>query len=154
MSGDGFALFMPAVNDGSAQSQGLELALAWQAADNLKLDLAYSFLDSNMERERQVGKEPKHQTSLRGFVNLRDDLDLHLWFRYVSSATTGYYVVRSIDEYATVDLRLAWRLTPEIELSLVGQNLLDEGRVEFEQNFWTRATEISRSVYGKLAYTF
>ncbi|MDD3815534.1 MAG: TonB-dependent receptor [Desulfocapsaceae bacterium] len=147
-----------ATNSSSAASKGLELALAWQTSDWLKLDFAYSYLDSNMELDRQVGEEPSHQASLRGFINLRDDLDLNIWLRYVGSASAVYLLSQNgwyaIDEYATCDLRLAWRPVAKIELSLVGQNLLDGGHVEFVQETFTLPTEVGRAVYGKLTYKF
>jgi iron complex outermembrane receptor protein len=157
-TGTGIVQTKLATNSGSAASKGLELALAWQATDWLKLDLAYSYLDSNMELDRQVGEEPQHQASLRGFVNLRDDLDLNIWLRYVGSASAVYLLSQNglytIDEYATCDLRLAWRPVAKIELSLVGQNLLDGGHVEFVQETFTLPTEVGRAVYGKLTYKF
>ena len=141
-----------------ADSYGVELALAWQATDWLKLDLAYSYLDSNMNAGGQVGDEPHHQASLRGFVNLRDDLDLNIWLRYVDNVTAFYFKSANnwyeIDKYVTLDLRLAWRPVAKIELALVGQNLLDSGHIEFVQENFTRPTEVARSVYGKLTYKF
>lgn len=147
-----------ATNTVAAESYGMELALAWQATEQLKLDLAYSYLVSNMDEAGQVGEEPRHQVSLRGFVNLRDDLDLNIWLRYVDKVTAVYFMsvdgMYDIDEYVTLDLRLAWRPVAKIELSLVGQNLLDGGHVEFVQENFTRPTEVARSVYGKLTYKF
>jgi iron complex outermembrane receptor protein len=147
-----------ATNNGSATSKGLELAFAWQATDWLKLNLAYSYLDSNMEFDGQVGEEPQHQASLRGLVKLCDDLDLQIWLRYLGNVTAVYVMSQNgwyaIDEYATFDLRLAWRPMAKIELSLVGQNLLDGGHIEFVQETFTRPTEVGRSVYGKLTYKF
>jgi iron complex outermembrane receptor protein len=151
---------MLADNSVSAESYGGELALAWQATDRVKLDLAYSYLDSNMDSGKQVGEEPRHQASLRGFVNLRDDLDLSGWLRYVDQVSAVYVRPDSadwfttIDEYVTLDLRLAWRPVAKIELALVGQNLLDGGHLEFVQDTFTRPTEVARSVYAKLTYKF
>ncbi len=147
-------------NNISAESYGLELAFAWQATDWLKLDLAYSYLDSDMNGGEQVGEEPRHQASLRGFVNLRDDLDLNIWLRYVDNVTAVYVLSESgdgwydIDEYVTLDVRLAWRPAANLELSLVGQNLLDSSHMEFVQENFTRPTEVERGVYGKLTYQF
>ncbi|MFH2123280.1 MAG: TonB-dependent receptor [Pseudomonadota bacterium] len=157
-AGTGIVQTSLATNSGSAASKGLELVLAWQTTDWLKVDLAYSYLDSNMELDRQLGEEPRHQASLRGFVTLRDDLDLNIWLRYVGSASAVYVLSQNglymIDEYATCDLRLAWRPVAGIELSLVGQNLLDGGHVEFVQETFTLPTEVGRAVYAKLTYNF
>lgn len=158
-TGTGIVQNRLAYDTGTANSQGLELAAVWQATDMLKLDLAYSFLDSNMENEwKQLGQEPKHQVSLRGFVNLRDDLDLNIWLRYMDDVTAVYTPLLNefytVDEYVTLDLRLAWRPVPKMELSLVGQNLLDGGHMEFVQESFTRPTEVGRGVYGKFVYKF
>lgn len=142
----------------TAYSCGGELAVAWQATEKVKLDLAYSYLNSDMDDGEQVGDEPRHQTSLRGLVNLRQDLDLNIWIRYVDKVSAVYLGSASgwydIDEYATLDLRLAWRPAARIELSLAGQNLLERDHLEFVQENFTRPTAIGRGVYGKMNYTF
>jgi iron complex outermembrane recepter protein len=147
----------PVDNQISAQTYGFELAAAWQAAKWLKVNFAYSYLDSDMNAGEQVGDEPKHQVSLRGAFSLRNDINLDVWLRYVDSVsavylgTGGFY---DIDDYVTMDVRLAWRPNDTLELSLVGQNLLDSSHVEFVQENFTRPTEIERGFYGKIAYKF
>lgn len=146
-------------NKVSATTYGFELAAAWQAADWLKLDLAYSYLDSDMNAGSQVGEEPHHQASLRGAFMLSDNLDLDIWLRYVDSVTAFYLLPipgewYDVDDYVTMDVRLAWSPSDDLELSLVGQNLLDSSHVEFVQENFTRPTEVERGFYGKLTYTF
>jgi len=142
-------------NNFSARTYGAEVAAAWQAADRLKFDLAYSYLDSNMEDGGQVGKAPRHQASLRTAAGLRDDIDLDIWVRYVDSVNTTYVTeLYTIDEYVTLDLRLAWRPASGVELSLVGQDLLDSSHMEFVQENFTRPTEVERRVYGTVTYRF
>ncbi len=142
----------------SAHSYGGEMAFGWQATERIKLDLGYSYLDSDMDDGEQVGHEPKHQTSLRGTFKLRHDLDLNVWLRYVDNVSAVYLGSASgwhtIDEYTALDLRLAWRPTSTVELALVGQNLLENDHLEFAQENWTRPTEVARGVYGKITYTF
>lgn len=144
-------------NEVSASTYGFEFAAAWQAAERLKLDLAYSYLDSDMNAGEQVGDEPRHQASLRGAFSLTDDLDLDVWLRYVDDVSAvylgsgGWY---DIDEYMAMDIRLAWRPNDNLELSLIGQNLLDSSHVEFVQENFTRPTEVERGFYGKVAYRF
>ena len=53
-----------------------------------------------------------------------------------------------------MDIRLAWRPVNNLELSLVGQNLLAKHHLEYIQEAFTTATEIDRGVYGKLAWQF
>jgi iron complex outermembrane receptor protein len=104
-----------------------------------------------MNAGEQVGDEPRHQASLRGAFILRADLDLDVWFRYVESVSSIYVGAEGmygIDEYVTMDMRLAWRPSEDLELSLVSQNLLDSGHVEFVQENFTRPTEVERSFYG------
>jgi iron complex outermembrane recepter protein len=55
--------------------------------------------------------------------------------------------------YVTMDLRLAWLATDEIELSITGQNLFQKRHPEFGADVPTRR-EIERGVYGKISWTF
>jgi iron complex outermembrane receptor protein len=57
-----------------------------------------------------------------------------------------------IDAYSELDVRLAWRASEQVELSLVGQNLLHDHHLEFGTP-QTRG-EIERGVYGKAAWRF
>jgi iron complex outermembrane receptor protein len=60
-----------------------------------------------------------------------------------------------VDSYVAVDGRIAWQPKPGVELSLVGQNLLDNRHREFRSNFYpTPLTEIERSVFFKLLIAF
>ena len=56
--------------------------------------------------------------------------------------------------YVTLDVRLAWRPRNNLELSLVGQNLLDSHQKEFESQLFTLGSEVERSVYGKITWGF
>ncbi len=145
-------------NASSARTYGGELALAWQATKCLKLNLAYGFLNSDMDEEKQAGLEPRHQVSLRTTIKLRHDLDLDLWLRHVDKVTvihldspSGLY---QVDDYTTLDLRLAWRPVQAMEISVVGQNLLDNSHMEFIQEDFTSPTEVKSGVYGKITCRF
>jgi iron complex outermembrane receptor protein len=145
-------------NNFSAHSYGGEVSGAWQAARWLKLDLAWSYLVSDMEDGGQVGQEPKHQTSLRSAFTPREDWDLDIWFRYVDSTSVIYTAAADnlfdIDDYFTLDIRLAWRPADRWELSLIGQNLLESSHLEFVQESFTLPTEVERGIYGKITYQF
>ena len=55
-----------------------------------------------------------------------------------------------IDAYSELDLRVAWRASPYIELALVGQNLLHARHVEVGAP--QARGEIERSVYAKVTW--
>jgi iron complex outermembrane receptor protein len=58
-----------------------------------------------------------------------------------------------VPRYAELDLRLAWRPRPGLELSIVGANLLDPSHPEFNGGSGFQ-TEVQRSVYGKVMWLF
>ncbi len=145
-------------NGFSAYSYGVEVAASWQANALLKLNLSYSYLNSDMEEGVEVGDEPRHMVSLRAAVDLRKDIECDIWFRYVDQVTALYTgspdLLYTIDAYVALDLRCAWRLRKNLELALVGRNLLDDSHVEFVQEAYTSPTEVERGVYGMATYRF
>jgi iron complex outermembrane receptor protein len=52
-----------------------------------------------------------------------------------------------------MDLRLGWKATPALEISLVGQNLLHGRHVQFRSG-GARTEEVERSVYGRVTWQF
>ena len=70
---------------------------------------------------------------------------LYYWFKSYQMITMPE---RDIDSYTVLDARLAWRPRPELELSLVGQNLLESEHSEFS------TLEVERSIYAKIDWKF
>jgi len=58
-----------------------------------------------------------------------------------------------VDSYIELNMRLAWRPTDTLELSLAGQNLLDDRHLEFIPSA-PSAREIERGFYGKIAWQY
>ena len=135
-------------NKDSGHTYGAELAAAWQALEQSKLSLAYAYHYSNID-----DTSPRHQVSLRSETNLPANVDLDLWLRYVDNITESarHY---EVDDYVTLDMRLAWQPHDQIELSLVGQNLFDSEHLEYVHEGYTQPTEVGRSFYGKVSFTF
>jgi iron complex outermembrane receptor protein len=63
-------------------------------------------------------------------------------------------VIYDIDDYATLDLRLGWRICPDLEFFLTGQNLLQDSHLEFVQEAFSYPVEVPRSAYAGLTYKF
>jgi len=61
----------------------------------------------------------------------------------------------AIPAYVTLDARLAWRPIRNLELSVVGQNLLDSKHPEFQQEILPALrAQIPRSVYVQFDWQF
>ncbi len=137
---------------------GLELAAEWQPLSYLRLDLAYTYLEITI-RHRQLSedifarieeeKSPKHEGSLRAGFDLPGLLELDFWLRYVDRLRRD-----DIPSYLELDTRLGWKPRPDLELALVGQNLLDGSHQEFirETLFNSIPTEVERAVYATLTW--
>jgi iron complex outermembrane receptor protein len=100
--------------------------------------------------ESAEGESPHNQFSLRSSTDLGRDVELDLWLRYVDDLPA-----HDVDNYITVDARLGWQPVENIELSVIGQNLLDSHHPEFTPEIIdTVPTEVQRSVYGKITWKF
>ncbi len=144
-------------NSQNGRTYGGELAVAFRMSKFFKCDVAYSFLKTDLNG-KHVGGFPEHQASLRGEFDLAKTVELSTWLRYVDKYSTTYLLSSDSDyqisHFLTMDLQLIWRITPKIELSLTGRNLLGGNHVEFVQEVFSQPTEIEKSFYGKLTCKF
>ena len=140
----------------SAQTNGVEVLFDWRVRENFNVTASYGSLDMELNgppaplaigAEDAEGQSPRNQASLR----LRWDPSDHL-----AVDGTLYYVDNlpsyDIDAYTRFDLRIGWRLTDNVELELVGQNLLDNAHREFVAPTDANAAEIRRSIFGRLTW--
>ena len=84
-----------------------------------------------------IANDPNHQASLRSSMNIGPVVTWDAFLRYV-----GRLHSPPLADYAELDTRLGWKVTPQLELSLSGFNLLHAHHQEFVAN---SATTISRS---------
>lgn len=148
-------------NDGDGTTHGFELAVAWQPLERLRLDLAYSYIKEDLSDiyETWGSETPTSQFSLRANWRATDSLTFDVWGRYVDDAgcmhvTTYKLPYYTIEDYFTADVQISYRLTDNLELSFVGQNLLEESHEEYVQEFWSNPTEVERGYYLKATYRF
>ena len=156
-------------NELNCTSYGFELAAKWKAAEWWQWDLAYSYLHFDFNFNDQIqfagqnldqisnSSSPKNQISIRSFIELTKNLDLNLWGRYTDHAkaiTLRKISQVEIDHYFTLDINLIFRPWDNIEISITGQNLLENSHPEYVQEIFTINTEIERSVYGKVTWQF
>ena len=135
---------------------GAEIAPEWKPVSFWRLGGSYSFLRMALKRGPNsrdigtapitVGESPKHQVVLNSAFDLPRSFSFDFFYRYVSA-------LPSIDiaDYSTANARLAWNVTPHLELSVVGENLLQPYHVEFASSPGPNVA-IRRSVYGKFVW--
>jgi len=143
----------------TAVGRGGELSVDWRPRAWLELAVAYSFLDLSVSSSSvlpqdklfmNVDTSPRHQLSVNSVITLPHNVNCTIWLRYVDSLSGP-----EVPDYVTMDARVAWKPVPNLELSLVGQNLLAAKHLEFGPDlFGNPAAQTERSMYGKVAWKF
>jgi iron complex outermembrane recepter protein len=136
---------------------GAELWASWQAMRAWKLSAGATLLEKDLELEAgstdpvgtdnaTLANDPDYQWMLRSSWTLgAHDFDLFL------SGVDALPNPR-VPSYATLNARYGWQITPRLEVSVTGRDLLDSSHVEF--NAPATAVELERTVYGKLLWQF
>jgi iron complex outermembrane receptor protein len=145
-------------NSLEGSSNGAEAALVLRPAPRWLFQGSYSYLSVALTRspgseslttgEDEEGSSPRHQARLRCAVELSRTAEASAALRWVGRIAYG-----SIPAYAELDLRLAFRPLPALELDLVGRNLLHSRHLEFLGDAPT-PSEIERAVFASLRWRF
>jgi iron complex outermembrane receptor protein len=155
------SVFIPLEFDNklAADSYGGELAIEIKPTSYARFITGYSFIrinakqgDSSQANAQQFleGTTPQNQIFLRSLFDLPHDVEFDTAFRYVDHLTEG-----DIGSYFELDARIGWRPHKKVEISIVGQNLLDGQHAEFLGNlFGPPRIEIERSAYVKATVSF
>ena len=160
-SGPPPTILFPFDNNMEGKTYGLELAGQWQVRKGWRLNASYSWLDSQLRLVNgstdtfSKGAEdasPVSKAAVWSALDFGNNLQFDAALRYVGDVTvTGV----NIDSYVEADLRLGWEARPGLELSIIGQNLLDSRHAEFLPDFInTQPTEVERSIYGRVTWSF
>jgi len=148
-------------NKMQGETYGVELAIDWRRLDWWRLKAAYSYLEIQLRidedsedyitEQMYEGADPNHRLSLFSSLALRKYLELDLWLRYVDNLPS-----LATDSYITMDARLGWKPRNDLEVSIVGQNLLDNYHPEFKTDMAIEGipTQVERGIYGKITWRF
>jgi iron complex outermembrane receptor protein len=152
-------------NDFHGTTYGIEVGATFKAADWWTIRAAYTYLKMELRpdpgstdrtTEAGAGNSPNNQVYVRSSMNLPHNLEFDLMGRYVDQLT-GFNPLHmagtsdTVPPYISLDARLGWRPNEHLEISAVGQNLLDNQHPEFGGGNATRH-EIPRSVYGMVTW--
>ncbi len=93
-----------------------------------------------------LGHDPEHQVFLHSYMDLPHDVQLYVGLRQIGSLSDV-----GVPSYFEADVRLGWRVSPHLELSLVGLNLVHARHAEASL---PPIHEIPRSVYLGARWSF
>lgn len=146
------------VNSTEYRTQGLEFSTTWEQ-ERWTLQGGYSFMTVSPDGN-QINlwkKSPQHLGMLRVGYQPNDDVTLDAWGRYTGT-TRGFNSMDAvfqtkIDPYWGLDLRAAWKVTPKVELALIGRDLLTPEHFEMEsRGGWRLVGRTPQSVMATLSY--
>jgi len=151
-----------------AKSWGGEVALDWHPSSKLRVQGSYAYLKiqgvhtGDLFSELQVSAfettSPRHQFSLRSNYIFEGGINLDLWAR--RNSQTVHYVLNVNDPvvirpYTALDVRLAWQVDRQLELAMIGKNLLSDRHSEFISILpYTRAYDVQRSLFVTALWRF
>ena len=144
-------------NGESGDAYGCELYVQLNMTDCWRLSGWYSFVRLDLDASPQAvatgdansRATPRNQAQLMSSWNIDCDKEFDLIARYVDSAPSI-----GVPSYLSLDARLAWRPRCGMELSLVGQNLLQPHHAEYSTSVFSGdiPTQVQRGVYGMIVW--
>ncbi len=142
-------------NDAGGSTRGFEVTSALRVTPRWSLSLWYAWLRMNITWPNgAMGVGPNEASPSHQF-HVRSSLDLPRGLRF---DTTAQFVDKlefyAVDHYLRLDAGLAWRVTPHLELSFRGDNLLQDRHREIGPNVFWNAGDVRRSCYGRLSWWF
>lgn len=142
---------------GKGALRGVELWANWQAARGWRLHAGAVVQDVDVGREPAsrdstglsflAGNDPRMTWTVRSAHDLGPHLRADLALRYVASMPQA-----ALPSYHELDARLAWQVRPDLEIALVGRNLLHRRHAEYGAAGSRQLIE--RSVFASAALRF
>jgi iron complex outermembrane receptor protein len=148
------------------ETHGFEITANWKVTDRWTLAPGYTFEQLHMYTNPSSadsvtgpfveGAVPDHTAQLRSHLDLRKSLALDAAADEVSQLNNqGPSSNVTIPAYTRLDVGLTWKPWEQTTFSLVGQNLLQDHHLEFEDvNGALQSSQIRRSGYAKVTWRF
>jgi len=144
-------------NEIEGDAKGLEAWALFQATPRWRLMAGWLELNQDLRARpgstdsggpAALGNDPRHMLTARSFWRATDAIDLDVLWRYVSPLA----FLATVPGYSATDVRVAWRVTPRIELSVLGQDVFHASHVEFDEH--GLPARIPRAFYAQVRMQF
>jgi iron complex outermembrane receptor protein len=138
------------------QSYGGSLAAKWRVTDWWRLDGSVSLLKVDIDKaagghdiNNGTGEanDPECSFLIHSALDLRWHVRFDSFLRYVDDLPNPH-----TPSYLTADVRLGWTPRKNVEIAIVGRNLLDDAHPEFRTAATSR--EVERSVFGTFKWSY
>ena len=145
----------PIGNKWRAQTYGIEISGQWAVSERWRVSSWYGLINLHLENTFNPletstisGSTPRNQARLQSSWDLGRDWEFDMVLRYVDTLPS-----LSVPAYLTMDLRLGWRPNENLEVALVGRNLLDNHHPEWgDEGFGYVSDEVRRTVFAQLTW--
>jgi iron complex outermembrane receptor protein len=142
-------------NQAAALVYGVEAWGTYSVTDWWRLSLGFDFQHEHIDFGPNgglgglgfVANDPNHQASLRSSVDFGDGVTWDATLRYV-----GALHHPSLADYAELNMRVGWQITPAVEVSVAGSNLLHDRHAEFLED--GESDQIPRSFFINTRWRF
>ncbi|HYL61397.1 MAG TPA: TonB-dependent receptor [Candidatus Methylomirabilis sp.] len=148
------------------EAHGIEIAANWKLKDSWSISSGFEYADQHLHTransrdtltaEFVQESTPHHSAQLRSHVDLRRGLAWDASAYFVNPlANQGPLGNVRIPAYTRLDTGLTWKPLERFSVSVVGQNLLKDHHMEFEDiDGSLQSGQIKRSAYAKLTWQF
>jgi iron complex outermembrane receptor protein len=148
-------------NNLEGHTYGVELSASYQLLSWWRLHAGYDYLQEclhvkpgqvDLNHALNETADPKNQFQIRSSMDLPGNTAFDTALRWVDTLhNNNGPVVGTVPSYFELNARFAWQATKNVELSIVGENLLHDYHTEY--GFPNSSQEaIERSVYAKVSY--
>lgn len=136
-------------NDLEGHTSGIEAWGSWRGADWWRIDAGIVRLEqslsvrpgaTNLLAPSSIGADPEGWGKLRAAFDLGSARELDVMLRHYGALES-----RNVPSYTALDARLGWHPRRNVAVSLLLQNLLDEGHAE-----WSPGSELEPAAFLKL----
>jgi iron complex outermembrane receptor protein len=142
-------------NGAEGKTRGIEMWGSWQAmpAWRLSAGLVAQRINTTLKPGSRdstgttglATSDPSHYWMLRSSYDIAEGKELDMTIRHSGNLSTP-----AVPAYTTMDIRYGWKIRRDLELSVVGQNLLDRSHPEYGAA--PGRSEYDRSVFVKLLW--
>lgn len=135
------------------EAYGAEFLTNYQIFSWWRMKVGYTFFRKHLDveeghRDPEEFHDPEEQVLIQTYLSLPGNIEFATFFRYVSPLSNS-----EVPHYHGLDVRIGWKINEVFELSVVGQNLLNENHIEFIPPS-PSSRRIERNFHGRITCRF